>query len=72
MAQVPATLNNFTANLPDCYLTPIAAVRATCGRCGQTADAAGTGDKSRRLAMLKLRKFCPKRERNWYFDASRT
>lgn len=50
------------------YIVDVRGVKATCLRCGHVALAAGTSDKSRRFAAVKLRKECPLKEANWYRD----
>lgn len=43
---------------------------ATCGRCDHQSEVFGTGDKSRKAALARLRETCPEDESNYYVDSS--
>jgi len=43
-------------------------VRATCTRCGDTAESFGTGLKSRIRSLILLKENCSMNERNFYVD----
>lgn len=43
-------------------------VCVTCGRCGHTSKAFGTGDNSIKRALMMLREECPEDERNFYVE----
>ena len=45
----------------------VAAVQATCSRCGHETTSYGTSDKSITRCLVLLREECPKGENNFYY-----
>lgn len=45
-------------------------IKAICSQCGQVESARGTGERSKRCALAKLRENCPRGEKNFYVDST--
>ncbi len=44
------------------------ATRVTCGDCGETAEAFGQSDASKKRALCLLKENCPMQRSNYYVD----